>query len=210
MNITEIRRRALVRPTTPPAESDASDEITSPALESAPQRLAPWLGEFCRLHQVCVQILNGAGEVVLGPQHEPAFCTTVKCSPGCPADCGRSGHAVPRSSSLHLFHCPYHLSNIAWTVRPSGNEAWTVIVGRTLATQEQMTSCLSVIEESDSLGDEALAALGSIPWQAEPQLAAVTRFLQASLELILTPETPRAPAAKSEVRRPTGRKSQRG
>ncbi len=173
-------------------------------------RFSGWLGEFCRLHQVNVQILDASGRTLIGPVREPAFCTTVKCArpAGCPEDCGRSRRGGPRSSIPQLFRCPYHLSNIAWVVRPAqgdeNHETWTVILGRTLATQEQMTSCLEVVQETEEIGDEALAALGSIPWLAEPQLSALARFMQTTLEMVLhideaPPPAPAGAEAKGQA-----------
>lgn len=179
MNITDLRRDGGER-------AGRTAAIRSAAAPEPPvARLSSWLGEFCRLHQVSVLILGPDGRPLLGPLREPVFCSTVGCAQGCPPDCGRSRLGVPRSSALQIFHCPYHLSNIAFTVRPGPEATWTVLVGRTLATQEQMARCLEVIEDSETLGDEALGGLGSIPWQAEPQLAAAARFLQATLELVL-------------------------
>ena len=199
MNFTDLRSRGISRGDVRESEkpkSEADPGVAPPAegdpdaaREARRSRLTSWLREFCRLHQINVQILDGLGRVLIDPVREPAFCTSVKGArpDGCPDDCGRSGQAVAHSSTPQIFHCPYHLSNIGWVVGPVDSESpsWTVILGRTLATQEQLTGCLEVVQEADEIGEETLATLGSIPWMAEPQLAANARFLQRSLELIL-------------------------
>ena len=80
-------------------------------------------------------------------------------------------------------------------------QTWTGVLGRTLATQEQMTRCLDVVQETEEIGDEALAALGSIPWLAEPQLSALARFMQTTLEMVLhIDEAPPPPPAGAEAK----------
>lgn len=190
MNLTDLRnrppKRDKARASEPPSV-EPDDLIPSPHL--GVEDLESWLGEFSRLHQICVQVLDGSGKPIVEPQQEPVFCTVAKSSRpgGCPHDCGRSLQGEPRSSEPQMFQCPYHLSSISWVVRPSPGVAWTVIIGRTLATQDQMSKCLETIREAEEFGDEALAALGSIPWQAEPQLVAACRFLESTMRLIFRP-----------------------
>jgi hypothetical protein len=215
MNLTDLRTRAILpgqpakspkqraekEPPTDPNISPPAEGDSDSAREARRSRITAWLREFCRLHQINVQILDGLGRVLIDAVQEPAFCTSVKSArpSGCPDDCGRSRHAVAHAAKPHIFHCPYHLSNIAWVVgqQEENAPAWTVILGRTLATQEQMTSCLEVVREADEIGEETLATLGSIPWMAEPQLASAARFLQRSLELILGIPPATAESSKS-------------
>jgi Sensory domain found in PocR len=199
MNLTDLRGPASRRrpPESPVATKPTDGKGSSCDLTT---RLSSWLSEFCRLHHLTVQILNGSGEVVIAPIHEPAFCSAVKSAhpDGCPRDCGLSRRRRPVSQRPSLAHCPYHLSNVAWTIPAEEGKVWTVVLGRSLATQEQMSSCLDVVREAPDLSDDALAALGSIPWQAEPQLMTAAQFLRHSLNLILERETTKS-ASKSKA-----------
>lgn len=145
--------------------------------------LGQWLGEFSRLHQVGVQIVDGNDQIILGPINAPEFCERVASTVhgACPVDCGRPYSSHPGSKEREQFQCPFHLSNVAWTVLVGEDEMWTVIVGRVLSSQRQMNECFGIVHDVD----EAVGALGSIRWKEEPQLEAVARFLQISLDLIL-------------------------
>ncbi|MBN1476873.1 PocR ligand-binding domain-containing protein [Candidatus Sumerlaeota bacterium] len=199
MNLTDLRGPAgRRRPPESPVDAEPTDGQDSG--RDLTTRLSEWLSEFCRLHHLTVQILNGSGEVVIAPVREPSFCSAVKSAhpAGCPRDCGLSRRRRPASQRPSLSHCPYYLSNVAWTIPTADGKVWTVVLGRTLATQEQMSNCLDVVREAPDLSDDALAALGSIPWQAEPQLMTAAQFLRHSLNLILEGEwTKRAPKSKA-------------
>jgi hypothetical protein len=173
-------------------EVTGTDNATAAPPSSSPlESLKKWLGEFCRLHQVSVQIIDGHDRVVLGPFNAPEFCRRVGHSllGACPVDCGRPYTSSPTSQARESFHCPFHLSNVAWTQPIHDDEVWTVIVGRTFASQRQINGCFEIIHDID----EALTALGSIRWKDETQLEAVARFLQVSLDLVLPALRSRGP-----------------
>ena len=86
-------------------EPRAGEEI---AIEQAPlaahsssslEPLKSWLGEFCRLHQVGIQIVDGHDEIVIGPINAPEFCHRVGHSllGACPVDSGRPYTSSPSS-----------------------------------------------------------------------------------------------------------------
>lgn len=179
----------------PPAPPPASPEAT---VRVDLRRLTPWLDQLGALHHVTVSVLDAAGRTVAGPFHEPGFCRIVKSQypEGCPPDCGQA-----QAGGAATWMCPYHLTCASVAVEGDDGAALSVLLGRTLGSQEELTRCLDTVEVVTSLGEEALAAAPALPWRSVEQFEPLAGFVRQSLRLMgVAPERPATPEKPKDLR----------